>query len=136
MTEQRKEEHLKDAEKMLSYLDLYWTAVRDAFPNEWDDKRTYILMSSIGIGGFSQLAAPVIENLVVSKGTRKYEHFRAVMEFMAREINLERVNFKGVAGAGGTKRIAEMLIKHWSRNEVHVDIAIADKGGFQHGLNS
>lgn len=136
MTEQRKEEHLKDAEKMLSYLDLYWTAVRDAFPNEWDDKRTYILMSSIGIGGFSQLAAPVIENLVVSKGTRKYEHFRAVMEFMAREINLERVNFQGVAGAGGTKRIAEMLIKHWSRNEVHVDIAIADKGGFQHGLNS
>jgi hypothetical protein len=58
------------------------------------------------------------------------------MEFMAREINLERVNFQGVAGAGGTKRIAEMLIKHWSRNEVHVDIAIADKGGFQHGLNS
>jgi len=134
LTEQRKQERLAAANKMLNYLDLYWSAVRDAFPEAWDDKRNYILMSSIGIGGFSQLAGPVIENLVVSKGKKEYEHFRAVMDFMAREIPLDRDNYRGIAGAGGVKKVAESLISRWSRNEVHVDIALADQNQTPNGL--
>jgi DGQHR domain-containing protein len=123
-TEQRKQERLAAANKMLSYLELYWSAVRDAFPNAWDDKKNYILMSSIGIGGFSQLAGPVIENLVVSKGKKDYEHFRAVMDYMAREIPLDRDNYRGVAGAGGVKRVAEKLIDRWSQSNVNMDFAL------------
>lgn len=135
-SEQRKQERLAAANKMLSYLDLYWSAVRDAFPQAWDDKKNYILMSSIGIGGFSQLAGPVIENLVVSKGKKEYEHFRAVMDFMAREIPLDRENYRGIAGAGGVKKVAESLIDRWSRNEVHVDIALADQNSIPNGLTN
>ena len=135
-TEQRKQERLAAANKMLSYLELYWSAVRDAFPNAWDDKKNYILMSSIGIGGFSQLAGPVIENLVVSKGKKDYEHFRAVMDYMAREIPLDRDNYRGVAGAGGVKRVAEKLIDRWSQSEVHVDIALADQASLPNGLSN
>lgn len=135
-TEQRKQERLMAASKMLSYLDLYWSAVRDAFPQAWDDKKNYILMSSIGIGGFSQLAGPVIENLVVSKGKKEYEHFRAVMDFMAREISLARDDFRGVAGAGGVKRVAGILVDRWSRNEVHVDIALAEQNDVPNGLTN
>ena len=125
-TEARRQERLASANKMLTYLELYWSAVRDAFPAAWDDKKNYILMSSIGIGGFSQLAGPVIENLVVSKGKKEYEHFRAVMDFMAREVPLDRENYRGIAGAGGIKRVSQALIDRWSRNEVHVDIALVD----------
>lgn len=125
-TELKIQERIASANKMLSYLDLYWSAVRDAFPQAWDDKKNYILMSSIGIGGFSQLAGPVIENLVVSKGKKEYEHFRAVMDYMARSVPLDRDNFRGIAGAGGVKRVATSLIDLWSQNEVHVDVAIAD----------
>jgi hypothetical protein len=135
-TEQRKQERLAAANKMLVYLDLYWSAVRDAFPEAWDDKKNYILMSSIGIGGFSQLAGPVIENLVVSKGKKDYEHFRAVMDFMAREIPLDRENYRGIAGAGGVKKVAESLITRWSRNEVHVDIAIAEQNSTPNALSN
>jgi DGQHR domain-containing protein len=135
-TEARIQERTASANKMLSYLDLYWSAVRDAFPEAWDDKKNYILMSSIGIGGFSQLAGPVIENLVVSKGKKDYEHFRAVMDYMAREVPLDRENFMGIAGAGGIKRVASSLIDLWSQNEVHVDVAIADPlNPFPHGLS-
>jgi len=135
-TEARQQERIASANKMLSYLDLYWSAVKDAFPEAWDDKKNYILMSSIGIGGFSQLAGPVIENLVVSKGKKEYEHFRAVMDYMAREVPLDRDNFKGIAGAGGIKRVATSLIDLWSQNEVHVDVAIADPlNPFPHGLS-
>ena len=135
-TEARKQERIASANKMLSYLDLYWSAVKDAFPEAWDDKKNYILMSSIGIGGFSQLAGPVIENLVVSKGKKEYEHFRAVMDYMAREVPLDRQNFIGIAGAGGIKRVATSLIDLWSQNEVHVDVAIADPlNPFPHGLS-
>lgn len=135
-TEARIQERIASANKMLSYLDLYWSAVRDAFPAAWDDKKNYILMSSIGIGGFSQLAGPVIENLVVSKGKKDYEHFRAVMDYMAREVPLDRENFRGIAGAGGVKRVATSLIDLWSQNEVHVDVAIADPlNPFPHGLS-
>lgn len=126
-TEARRQERLASAKKMLTYLELYWSAVRDAFPAAWDDKKNYILMSSIGIGGFSQLAGPVIENLVVSKGKKDYEHFRAVMDFMAREVPLDRENYRGIAGAGGIKRVSQALIDRWSRNEVHVDIALVDE---------
>ena len=136
-TEARQQERIASANKMLSYLDLYWSAVKDAFPEAWDDKKNYILMSSIGIGGFSQLAGPVIENLVVSKGKKEYEHFRAVMDYMAREVPLDRENFRGIAGAGGVKRVATSLIDLWSQNEVHVDVAIADPlNPFPHGLSS
>lgn len=128
-TELKIQERIASANKMLSYLDLYWSAVRDAFPQAWDDKKNYILMSSIGIGGFSQLAGPVIENLVVSKGKKDYEHFRAVMDYMARSVPLDRENFRGIAGAGGIKRVATSLIDLWSQNEVHVDVAIADSPG-------
>ncbi len=135
-TDARIQERIASANKMLSYLDLYWSAVRDAFPEAWDDKKNYILMSSIGIGGFSQLAGPVIENLVVSKGKKDYEHFRAVMDYMAREVPLDRENFRGIAGAGGVKRVASSLIDLWSQNEVHVDVAIADPlNPFPHGLS-
>lgn len=135
-TEARQQERIASANKMLSYLDLYWSAVKDAFPEAWDDKKNYILMSSIGIGGFSQLAGPVIENLVVSKGKKEYEHFRAVMDYMAREVPLDRENFRGIAGAGGIKRVATSLIDLWSQNEVHVDVAIADPlNPFPHGLS-
>jgi DGQHR domain-containing protein len=135
-TEIRIQERITSANKMLSYLDLYWSAVRDAFPAAWDDKKSYILMSSIGIGGFSQLAGPVIENLVVSKGKKDYEHFRAVMDYMAREVSLDRANFSGIAGAGGVKRVATSLIDLWSQNEVHVDVAIADPlNPFSSGLS-
>jgi DGQHR domain-containing protein len=136
-TEARQQERIASANKMLSYLDLYWSAVKDAFPEAWDDKKNYILMSSIGIGGFSQLAGPVIENLVVSKGKKEYEHFRAVMDYMAREVPLDRENFRGIAGAGGVKRVATSLIDLWSQNEVHVDVAIADPlNPYPHGLSS
>lgn len=132
-TELRRQERIAKASKMLSYLELYWRAVKEAFPEAWDDKKKYILMSSIGIGGFSQLAAPVIENLVVSKGKRDYEHFKAVMDYMVGQVNLERENFKAIAGAGGIKLVSDKLITLWSDNQVHVDIAIADPIDNQHG---
>lgn len=135
-TEARIQERIASANKMLNYLDLYWTAVKDAFPEAWDDKKNYILMSSIGIGGFSQLAGPVIENLVVSKGKKDYEHFKAVMDYMAREVPLDRDNFRAIAGAGGIKLVSRKLIDLWSQNEVHVDVAIADPfNPFPAGLN-
>jgi len=135
-SESRIQWRIDSANKMLSYLDLYWSAVRDAFPAAWDDKKNYILMSSIGIGGFSQLAAPVIENLVVAKGKKEYEHFRAVMDFMAKQVTLDRDDFKGIAGAGGIKKVATSLIDLWSQNEVHVDVAIADPlNPFANGLS-
>ncbi len=132
-TELRRQERIVKAGKMLNYLELYWRAVKDAFPEAWDDKKKYILMSSIGIGGFSQLAAPVIENLVVSKGKRDYEHFKAVMDYMSGQVNLERENFKAIAGAGGIKLVSDKLITLWSDNQVHVDIAIAEPIVNQHG---
>jgi DGQHR domain-containing protein len=132
-TELRRQERIARAKKMLSYLELYWRAVKDSFPEAWDDKKKYILMSSIGIGGFSQLAAPVIENLVVSKGKRDYEHFKAVMDYMAGQVNLERENFKAVAGAGGIKLVADKLTTLWSDNQIHVDIAIAEPIENLHG---
>jgi hypothetical protein len=45
---------------------------------------------------------------------------------MAREVPLDRENFRAIAGAGGIKLVSRKLIDLWSQNEVHVDVAIAD----------
>jgi hypothetical protein len=56
MTEQRKEEHLKDAEKMLSYLDLYWTAVRSG--DRLTDEEPCLSIQSQVYGAHASLGYP------------------------------------------------------------------------------
>lgn len=122
----KQKERVDKGYQMLELLNRYWTAVRDAFPLAWEDKKNYILMSSIGINGFSSLAGPVIENLLLVKQTYQYEHFKSVMDYMAANFDASKDSWRGIAGAGGAKMVASKLTSIWAQNEIHIAVATSD----------
>jgi hypothetical protein len=75
--------------------------------------------------GFSHLAGPVIEHLVLNKGTKDQSHFDAVMNHMATKTDLHRDHYKGVAGAGGGKKVANELMGIWTQSGVQIAVAIS-----------
>lgn len=98
-------------EAMLLLLDNYWKAVRTTFPTEWADKRNYILLQSIGLNGFAELGAALLDNAV---NTKKFQldDFLAPLRAVREAVSLARDDeeWRGVAGAGGAKRVAQALI--------------------------
>ena len=120
----KKKERIDRGFVMLKLLNRYWSAVKSAYPVEWENKKDYILLNSIGLEGFSNLAGPVIEHLMLNKGTIEQVHFDAVMQHMASKTNLSRENYKGIAGAGGGKKIADELMQIWTQTGVHIAVAM------------
>jgi DGQHR domain-containing protein len=124
-TDFRKEERIKSGAKVVILLDRFWSAVRDSNPEAWENKRDYILLSSIGLMGFSELAGPLIEDLVISKKTARIEDFKAVTDHLAEKVSLSKDNYRAIAGAGGAKKVATDLLEAWMNSDVSAVIAVS-----------
>jgi hypothetical protein len=91
-------------------LDRYWQAVKDTFPDEWQDRRDYILMQSIGLNAFAKFGGVLLER-AWDTGKAEAEDFNAVLHAVKQKVSLKRDDYKGIAGAGGATYIADLLIK-------------------------
>lgn len=98
-------------EAMLLLLDNFWKAVSETFPAEWADKRNYILLQTIGLNGFAELGAALLDNAVTTKKFTT-EDFLPPLRAAREAVSLARDDeqWRGVAGAGGAKRVAQALI--------------------------
>jgi hypothetical protein len=89
-------------------LDTYWKAVAKTFPEAWQDKRNYILLQTIGLGGFAIYGATIIDEA--------YEHELASLDDFIEllrpiaGVSLHREEYRGIAGAGGAREVAHRLI--------------------------
>ena len=96
---------------MLLLLDRYWSAVANTFPAEWNDKRGYILLQTIGLNGFAELGAVLLDRAI---NDQKFdiENFEAPLRAVRDAVSLSRDSeeWRGVAGAGGARRVAQALI--------------------------
>lgn len=108
--EEREKERKSDAQLFTLLLERYWSAVRKAFPEAWQDKREFILFQSIGQMAFGSLAARVIAIAIV-EGKFEQSYFDAVMATIAKKIDLSHANpaWEGVAGAVGGKKVLKAL---------------------------
>jgi hypothetical protein len=97
---------------VLELLNRYWSAVRAVFPAEWADRTNFILLQTIGLSGFAQLGATLLDQ-GCSDGKVAQEDFELYLKAVKSEVDLSRASeqWKGVAGAGGATRVAEALIK-------------------------
>jgi DGQHR domain-containing protein len=105
----RLRETLKDQpDAILTVIDNYWKAVSETFPEAWENKRDFILLQSIGLNGFAEYGASIIDT---SGGSISVDHFKQVLDSIKPGITLDSKdeNFKGVAGAGGAKVVADLL---------------------------
>lgn len=95
-------------DSILTVVDNYWRAVSEVFPEAWSNKRDFILLQSIGLNGFAEFGATVIDR---AEGNISVEDFKAVLEGIRPEITLDRSDsiYDGRAGAGGASFVADML---------------------------
>lgn len=90
----------------LKVIDNYWKAVAATFPDAWQNKRDFILLQSIGLNGFAEYGATIIDR---QGGDIHVEAFQEVLEGIKPKVNLERGAYEGIAGAGGAKFVAKQL---------------------------
>jgi DGQHR domain-containing protein len=102
------ESRMGDAKIRLMLLTRYWTAVRSAFPDAWQDRTNYVLMQAIGLNAFSRLAAVVIDAQIEAQKLSQ-QHFDVVLKHIAGKVDLKRTAWEGYAGLAGAKIVFQKL---------------------------
>ena len=122
------------ADALAIILNNYWSAVREVFPAEWEDKRNFILLQTIGLNGFAELGGVLVDEAFRTRKLRK-EHYLAPLRAIKEKVSLARDDeqWRGVAGAGGAKRVAQALIGVASGSDVD-RIAIESELGVDSGI--
>lgn len=112
--------HFDDKPDMvLEFLNRYWRAVREVFAEEWADRTNFILLQTIGLSGFAQLGGALMDKGYSDRRVEQKD-FELYLQAVKNEVNLSRTSdeWKGVAGAGGAKKVAEVLIKAATQDNI------------------
>ena len=120
---------------LLLLLNNYWTAVRNVFAIEWNDKANYILLQSIGLSGFAQLGGELFDRLFSESSEMKVADFEKVLLGVQGRVDLSRSSdqWQGVAGAGGGNKVAEVLIRNASASSATKAAILAQVKTFDPG---
>lgn len=92
----------------LSIVDAYWKAVAEVFDVAWQDRKNYILLQSIGLNGFAEYGADIVDE---AQGKTTQEHFVDVLSGVKDKVDLDRHAeiWRGKAGRGGATAVAKEL---------------------------
>jgi len=96
-------------EQLLELIDRFWKGVKECFPDAWQNRKDYILLQAIGLGGFAKFGGIVLDRAVES-GAVSPKDIKHHLEPVAASVSLLRDDYKGIAGAGGAGYIADKLI--------------------------
>jgi DGQHR domain-containing protein len=114
---------LENAEIFAELLDRYWKAVRNAYPEAWENKKDYILLQSIGLNAFAMLGGQIIHDLLITHKAFEQRDFDAVLGNLSEKFKLNRELYPGIAGAGGATRIFEKAVVLLSQDDNALAIA-------------
>jgi DGQHR domain-containing protein len=113
--------HYKELERnaflVKELLSRYWRAVKAAFPDAWQDRTNYVLLQTIGLTAFSQLAADVLQDRWEA-GSYEQSDFDIVLKQIAAKVSLDKDRFAGLAGLAGAKQVFLRLIEAKDTDQV------------------
>jgi hypothetical protein len=115
-------------EQLFELIDRFWKAVRECFPDAWQNKKDYILLQAIGLGAFAKFEGIVLDR-AYDAGSVSYEDMRTHLHPVAEAVSLKRDDYKGIAGAGGAQYVAERLIQASDADTVKKQKVIQMLGG-------
>jgi len=98
-----------DPEMLLEILNNYWSAVSETFPEAWTDKKNFILLQAIGLGGFAKFGGYLIDRAFEDNALSK-DDFKSYLAPVSKKMELKRTDFEGIAGAGGQSHVTKQLI--------------------------
>jgi DGQHR domain-containing protein len=105
---------VRNARGIAALIRNYWVAVKETFPEAWNDKKKveYLLFDSTGHVALSMLSGSIISKAVLDHKF-EVEYFRRHLQAIREEgILLRKSQFPaGLAGLSGTKVVFEALIK-------------------------
>lgn len=100
--------------KILVLVERYWLAVKEVFPEAWNDKKKveYLLFDSTGNNALSMLAGSVITAGVKEKKVTQEDFNRVLRTIREEGVSLRKQSFpQGLAGMAGTKVVYERLVE-------------------------
>ena len=112
---------LEGAKDWVDLLNRYWNAVKHAYPEAWQNRKDFILLQSIGLEGFSYLAADIIQERFLENQFSQ-EDFNALLENYAQNFKLDRSLFEGIAGAGGGKKVYGDALRAMEQKDPQVTV--------------
>ncbi len=108
------EKILRNARAIDRLIQNYWTAVKEIFPEAWNDKKKvdHLLYDATGTVALSMLAGSIISEAVV-KQSPEVDFFKRQLKVIREEsITLRKSDFpSGLAGLAGTKVVYQALVK-------------------------
>jgi DGQHR domain-containing protein len=105
------EDLLMNGEKLANLLNRFWVAVKDAFPEAWQDKRNHILLQSIGLMGTSKLASEVIRELVREQRVDPSAFAMEIRKIKSAGFSYDKGQYSGFAGGAGAQKVFTQLIE-------------------------
>jgi hypothetical protein len=108
-----------DPDDLVTLIDNFWLAVRETFPDAWNNKRDFILLQSIGLNGFAEFGGTIIDR-GYNDDQVESDDFKKMLAPVAAVVDLARDQdrWKGIAGAGGAKEVAFELLRASSPDAV------------------
>lgn len=104
--------NLNDYPRMLEWVDMFFRQVRNAFPDQWVNKRDYVLLKSLGLNSISMLAGTIFANFQVRGEDYDREIIAAALAALKQEMDFDRFKWAGTTGKTGIKRMfLEMLVQ-------------------------
>lgn len=105
---------LRNAKGLDQLIQRYWSAVRETFPEAWNDKKKveHLLYDSTGNVALSMLAGSIISEAVAEQKFEIDDFKRQLQAIREEGITLKKSNFPGgLAGMSGTKVVYQALVK-------------------------
>lgn len=93
--------------RLVSY---YWTAVRRAFGEAWDDRHGFILWQSFGLTAVSRFGGRIIQERVDEREIMQ-SYFDTALAAVASRVSLADEHFVGFASQAGANQVYTLLIE-------------------------
>ncbi|MCF8529218.1 MAG: DGQHR domain-containing protein [Aquiluna sp.] len=105
------EEIVQNGEKLATLLNRFWLAVRNNFPEAWQDKKNHILLQSIGLMGTSKFATEVIRDLISEHKVDQPSFDMELKKLVSVGFNFDKSNYSGFAGGAGASKVFVQLVE-------------------------
>lgn len=95
----------KRGNQISQLIEKFWLAVKEHYPEAWQDRKNHILLQSIGLMSLSQFAAQIISECITERNIAQEAFSRAISDVKAAGFTFEKDRYPGIAGAAGAKKV-------------------------------